>query len=115
MKNITVDFVKSDFEDDACHTGVTFTFDMLLIEDCTNLPNDLTGYTATLLIFDEVETEVIDTIAGTIAYPLKGKINFTISAATTAGYTPGMYCHHIELTNGTVINRVAEGSFEVSE
>lgn len=113
MSNI--DFVNSDMNDLACHTGVTFNAELLFIEDCSNVPDDLTGYAATLVIYDTIETAVIDTITGDISEPLKGRVSFVISASITRDYPLGMFNHHIELTIDDNVYRVAQGNFEVSE
>jgi hypothetical protein len=109
-----LDFVETDFEDLSCHTGATFNVDILVTEQCTNLPNDLAGYTARLVIFDDLESTVIDTITGTIATPANGTINFNIPATTTATYTIGLYSYHLELLIDTTVTRLGQGFFEVT-
>lgn len=110
-----IDFVYNDFCDLACHTGVTFIVDLQSISDCTNEANDLSGYTASLLIYNEYESVVIDTITGSILEPQKGIIHFEISASITQNYVVGVYKHHIEITSGTIVYRIAQGNFEVTE
>lgn len=115
MSTNKIDFVESDCDDLACHTGTTFSVDILNMEECDDLPYDLTGYTAEMLIFDTVETAIIDTIVGTIPFPAKGTINFTIPAATTINYVVGMYNHHIEIKISSSVYRIAEGFFQVGQ
>jgi hypothetical protein len=110
-----INFIMSDCEDLSCHTGTTFNLDLLSTEDCYDLPYDLTGYTAEMLIFDTVETDIIDTIVGTISFPTKGIVNFNIPATTTLNYQIGMFNHQIELKISSDIYRVAEGLFEVRQ
>jgi len=110
----TLDFVVTDFEDLSCHTGATFNVDILVTQQCSSLPNNLAGYTARMVIFDDLESVVIDTITGTIVTPANGTINFNIPATTTAGYTIGLYSYHLELLISTTVTRLGQGFFEVT-
>lgn len=113
MNVVTLNFVKTDLEDLSCKTGVSFIIDLRITEQCTNLPDDLTGYSAVLKIFDENENVIIDTITGSITEPEKGIVSFNIPAYQTETYPVGMYYHHIELTIDTAVYRIGEGYFEV--
>jgi hypothetical protein len=110
-----LDFVKTDCEDMSCHTGVTFILDLISTNECSDAPYILTGYSASMLIFDTLESVIIDTIVGTITDDLRGVVNFTIPASVTEDYIIGMYNHQIELSIGTNVYRVAEGYFEVTQ
>lgn len=112
MNNL--DFIKTDFCDRSCHTGVTFSVDILMTEECTGHPINLAGYTARLVIYDIVETNIMTTISGTITTPTSGIMNFTIPYATTEAYIIGMYYYHIELLIGTTVDRIGQGFFEVT-
>jgi hypothetical protein len=114
MRN-RIDFVTTDCDDLSCHTGATFIVDLLISDFCSGLPDDLSGYSATMLIFDEDESVVIDTITGVIAEPRKGIVNFTIPADDTADYVVGMYNHQIDLTIATTVYRLGQGYFEVAQ
>ena len=109
-----LDFVTTDIADLGCHTGVTFSIDLLVTQRCTGLPDNLTGYTARLLVYNVVETVVIASVTGTIASPTTGLVVFTIAASATALLPIGLYSHVIELTIGTTVYRIAQGDFEVS-
>ena len=121
----TIDFVKTDFEDLSCHTGVTFEVNLRMVEACTGIPDDLSGYSAVLKIMDEDEniitgltgpsgaTGIIGSITGSITDPEKGIINFTIPASVTNNFTLGMYYHQIETVIGSRVDRIGQGSFEV--
>lgn len=113
MSNLN--FITTDCDDLACHTGVTFECDLLFQEDCSDVPQDLTGYTCELKIYDTVETNVIDTISADMAEADRGIVSFIIPASTTTNYTTGMYKHQINLSIGSNVYRVAQGYFEVSE
>ena len=112
----TIDFVKTDCSDLSCHTGVTFIVDMIVYQECGELPDDLTNYTARILFYNEIETTIIVNIVGSITEPAKGKIHFEISATNTALLPIGMYSHHLEITSiGGVVYRLAEGAFEINQ
>lgn len=132
MNNL--DFVKTDFIDLSCRTGVTFDVDMRVIEECTSDPVDLSGYTAVLKIVDEDEniiigltgvtgisgstgttsgTGEIGRITGIIGDPTKGIINFNIPATVTENFTVGIFYHQIEAMISTNVYRLANGIFEV--
>jgi len=110
-----LDFTTTDCEDLACHTGVTFIVDFLVIDDCTNIAQNLAGYTARMLIYDVTESTVIKSVSGTIATPATGVVSFEISATDTGALTVGMYSHFIELTISSRVYRIAFGNFEVSQ
>jgi hypothetical protein len=111
-----LDFVSSDCEDLGCHTGATFLVTVQCFQACiTDMPVDLTGYTATLQVYDEVETVSVINVTGTITAPTTGIIQFLISAHDTGHLTVGMYSYNINLSIGSNIFRMAYGTFEVSE
>lgn len=109
-----IDFVKSEFEDLSCHTGITFFVEMRIVDSCTNIPDDLTGYTASLKVFAETAETSSYTISGTISDPTSGIVSFTSTASATSNYVVGMYRHQIELTIGTTVYLAAQGKFEVN-
>jgi len=113
-----IDLVKTDCDDLSCHTGVTFLLDCLYVQSCTNLPNDLTGYTAKIKVYNTVDDKpaltLIASIDGTISAPTSGMIHFEMSAIDTDKLAIGSYLYTMELTIGTTVYRVAEGTFEVS-
>jgi hypothetical protein len=112
----TVDFVETDCADLACHQGVTFLVDALVYQGCSGLPDDLTGYTARMLVFDGIETEVIIDIPGTIDPLHKGVIHFQVAAATTQTLPIGMYSNNIEITSsGGIVYRLSSGAFQITE
>jgi hypothetical protein len=112
----TIDFVQTDCSDLACHTGVTFLVDCLLYQACNGLPDDLTGYTASLLVFDEIETNVIIDIPGTIDPLARGVIHFQVSAAVTDTLPIGMYSNHVQVTSsGGIVYRLSSGAFQITQ
>jgi hypothetical protein len=112
----TIDFVETDCSDLACHKGVTFLVDCLVYQDCNNKPDDLTGYTARLLVFDEVETNVIIDIPGTINTTAKGIIHFQVGADDTDDLPVGMFSNNVEITSsGGIVYRLSSGAFQITD
>lgn len=111
-----IDFVQSECGDLACHQGVTFLVDCLVYQGCNGRPDDLTGYTARMLVFNQVETDVIIDIPGTIDPDSKGVIHFEVSATVTATLPLGMYQQNIEITSvGGIVYRLSSGLFEITQ
>jgi hypothetical protein len=110
-----LDFITTDCEDLACHTGVTFEADLLFTNECSGVPDDLTGYTCSMKIYYGVETAILDTITGDMTQADNGLVSFSIPASKTQTYDTGIYKHNIDLTLGSTVYRIAQGFFEVSE
>ena len=109
----TIDFVKNDLNDLACHQGATFSVDLVVSQGETGLPDNLGGYSATMEIYGDDLTDDIASIVGTISDPSTGIVNFTISAIGTALLPVGLYNHYIQLSIGATIYRISYGAFEV--
>ena len=111
-----LDFVTTDCEDLGCHTGATFLVNLYCFQSCgSELPVDLTGYTATLIVYEDTEDDSIIEVTGTIANPANGLIEFLIEPDDTSDLEIGEYSHVINLAIGTNIFRISYGKFEVSE
>jgi hypothetical protein len=82
------------------------------MQECSSLPDDLTGYTASMVVYDDTTT--IITIPGVISTPTNGIIHFEISAHDTGDLDVGMYNHYVNLITGSTIYRISEGFFEVA-
>ena len=108
----TIDFLKTDCTDLACHINATFLMDMIVMQECSSLPDNLLGYTASMVVYDDDATVI--TVTGVIATPSSGIIHFEISATETGELSAGLYKHYINLTTGSTVYRVAEGYFEVT-
>lgn len=113
--NSKIDFVRTDLDDLSCHTATTFEINVRLIDNCTGVPDNLTGYTARMVIYDTSEISPISTISGTISTPTNGIINFLIPATTTDDYIEGMYNHYIEILISGRVDRIGYGYFEVTK
>ena len=111
-----IDFVATDCEDLACHTGATFLVNMACIQGCNSqTPVDLTGYTATLQVYDGTEATSIIDVTGTISDPSSGNIQFLIAPDDTSDLEIGDYSYNLNLAIGDNIFRVSQGIFEVKE
>lgn len=108
-----IDFVKTDTDDLSCHTGITFFIEIRLIDECTNAPDNLTGYTSSLKIYSGTAETASYTIAGVISTPTNGIITFTALASVTSGYVLGMYRYQVDIISGATIQLIAQGKFEV--
>ena len=108
----TIDFLKTDCNDLACHINATFLMDMIVMQECSSLPDNLFGYTASMVVYDDDATVI--TVTGVIETPSSGIIHFEISATETGELATGLYKHYINLTTGSTVYRVAEGYFEVT-
>lgn len=110
-----LDFVETECTDLAMNKGVTFIVDCLVYQECNNAPDDLTGYTARILVYDEIETNVVIDIPGSINPFKKGIINFQVSATETATLPVGMFKNHIEITSsGGIVYRLSSGLFQIT-
>jgi hypothetical protein len=110
----TIDFVKTDCGDLSCHTGVTFFADILVTNQCSGLPADLSGYDAEMIIYtDDVSTD-LDTIEGIIDIAT-GVIRFSIPSDVTEDYEIGLYDYQINVAQGAYVFRLAQGKFEVTQ
>lgn len=103
-----------------CDQAATFNFQFQIQDtDSGNaVPWNLTGYSATMTVRPFVGSETI-TIQCTTANGMivldgpNGRATTTISAATTANFTPGRYVFDFVFDSGSVVTRVLEGVFVV--
>lgn len=96
--------------------GATFNLDLLYQDEAGN-PVNLAGMTARMQLrrqFNSADTIVsLTTENGRISIvAAEGKISLLISAADTTPLT-GTGVYDLELTNGSVVNRILEGSFKI--
>jgi hypothetical protein len=100
-----------------CDQATTFNFQFQIKNDST--PWDLTGYTGTMTVRPFVgattTTVVASTANGAMALTaLTGRINVTLSAATTAAIPAGRYSYDLVLDSGSSVTRILEGKFIVT-
>jgi hypothetical protein len=114
MSNL--DLIQSDCIDYAIHIGATFSIDMYFTQGCdqNGLPVNLTGYSAQLVIIDQITKNIIETITGTISNPLLGVINFELSSSETEDLIENIYDYFLNLSFSGKVYRVANGKIEVA-
>jgi hypothetical protein len=100
-----------------CDQATTFNFQFQIKNDST--PWDLTGYTGTMTVRPFVGATTTTVVASTangamVLTALTGRINITLSAATTAAITAGRYAYDLVLDSGTEVTRILEGKFIVT-
>jgi hypothetical protein len=100
-----------------CDQATTFNFQFQIKNDST--PWDLTGYTGTMTVRPFVGATTTTVVASTangamVLTALTGRINVTLSAATTAAITAGRYSYDLVLTSGATVTRILEGKFIVT-
>jgi hypothetical protein len=100
-----------------CEEGATFTFNFTIKTGDTAW--NLTGYTATMTVrpfVGSTTTTVLATNANgkIVLGGAAGTVAITLSAATTADFTPSKYVYDLVLDSGTVVTRLLEGKFVVT-
>jgi hypothetical protein len=108
----TLDLMQDDCSDYAIHIGATFSLDMYFTQGCSSdgLPVNLTGYSAEMIIIDQITKAEIETITGVITDPLTGLVNFELTPTETEDLAEGIY---LDLSFNGKIYRVATGKVEV--
>ncbi len=100
-----------------CDQATTFNFQFQIKNDST--PWDLTGYTGTMTVRPFVGASTTTVVASTangamVLTALTGRINVTLSAATTGAIAAGRYAYDLVLDSGAEVTRILEGKFIVT-
>ena len=100
-----------------CDQATTFNFQFQILNDTT--PWDLTGYSGTMTVRPFVGASTTTVVASTangamVLTALTGRINVTLSAATTGDITAGRYSYDLVLDSGSSVTRILEGKFIVT-
>jgi hypothetical protein len=100
-----------------CDQATTFNFQFQIKNDST--PWDLTGYTGTMTVRPFVGASTTTVVASTangamVLTALTGRVNVTLSAATTGDIAAGRYSYDLVLTSGATVTRILEGKFIVT-
>jgi hypothetical protein len=100
-----------------CDQATTFNFQFQIKNDST--PWDLTGYTGTMTVRPFVGATTTTVVASTangamVLTALTGRINVTLSAATTGAISAGRYSYDLVLDSGAEVTRILEGKFIVT-
>jgi len=95
------------------HKGATFS-ESITYQDSEGVAIDLTGFTATMVILDDWDGNIIETVTGVIATPTNGTILLTITDETTATYnvSTGVYKLDIE-SGGGEVTRLLTGKMSI--
>lgn len=101
-----------------CEQGTTFTFSFTVKTGDT--PWNLTGYSATMTVkpFLGSTTTTISATNANAKIALggtAGTVVVTLNSATTAALTPAKYVYDFVLNSGSVVTRLLEGKFVVTE
>ena len=100
-----------------CDQATTFNFQFQILNDST--PWDLTGYTGTMTVRPFVGASTVTVVASTangamVLTTSTGRINVTLSAATTGAIAAGRYAYDLVLNSGSTVTRILEGKFIVT-
>ncbi len=100
-----------------CDQATTFNFQFQIKNDST--PWNLTGYTGTMTVRPFVGATTTTVVASTangamVLTALTGRVNVTLSAATTGAITAGRYSYDLVLDSGAEVTRILEGKFIVT-
>lgn len=86
----------------------------ITVEQADGLGFDLTGYTARGQIRKTYSSTSYVAFTTSITTPANGEISLTLTAAQTAKIKAGRYQFDIEISNGTLVQRVIEGQVEIN-
>jgi hypothetical protein len=100
-----------------CDQATTFNFQFQIKNDST--PWNLTGYTGTMTVRPFVGATTTTVVASTangamVLTALTGRVNVTLSAATTGAIAAGRYSYDLVLDSGSTVTRILEGKFIVT-
>ena len=100
-----------------CEQATTFNFQFQILNNAT--PWDINGYAAAMTVRPFAGSTVTTLSATTedgiiVLDGNNGRITVTVSAATTAAFTPGRYVYDLVLDSGSVVTRILEGRFVVT-
>lgn len=95
------------------HKGATFN-ESVTYQDSNAVAIDLTGFTATMVIYDEWDGNIIETVTGSLPTPTNGTIILTITDEDTATYnvSTGVYKLDIE-SGGGIVTRLLTGKMSI--
>jgi hypothetical protein len=81
------------------------------LENITNSPLNLTGYTGSALI-KKHPASLKTTATFTVSFPdrIFGQVALSLGSSITSNLKPGRYCYDILLNDGSTKTRIVEGS-----
>lgn len=117
--NDVFNYVDCDRYSGALQKGVTFLTTLYVYQSCSNLPNDLSGYTAKLVVRESVGSSTIifecNELNGRASIdPTKGLVNFSVSAEDSLLFDAGNYVFEATVTSDdNNVFRLAYGRFQI--
>lgn len=119
--NDVFNYVDCDRYSGALQKGVTFLTTLYVYQSCDNLPNNLTGYTAKLVVKDQPGAltsifECTELNGRASIEPTKGLVHFQVSAADSLLFEAGNYVFEATVTSADdLVYRLAFGRFQILE
>jgi hypothetical protein len=100
-----------------CDQATTFNFQFQILNNQT--PWSLGGYTGVMTVRPFVGANTTTVVASTAngrmtLDQISGRVNVTLSAATTGAITAGRYAYDLVLDSGAEVTRILEGKFIVT-
>jgi hypothetical protein len=100
-----------------CDQATTFNFQFQILNNQT--PWSLGGYTGVMTVRPFVGANTTTVVASTAngrmtLDQISGRVNVTLSAATTGAISAGRYAYDLVLDSGSEITRILEGKFIVT-
>ena len=117
--NEIFNFVNTDRYSAALEKGITFVANCYVYQECSNIPDDLTGYQPKLEVkpsFDSNEIIFECTLDNDRAelQSDRGIINFILSAEDTMALPVGMFTYEITIKSiDDMVFRLAYGKFQI--
>lgn len=101
-----------------CYQGATLSQTLTATDMATNTPLNWTGYTGKLQVRRYPDSPVVLELStggnGITTLTNDGKVTFTATATQTGAIEAGNYVYDLELTSGTYVIRLIQGTFTVS-
>jgi hypothetical protein len=97
------------FSEIVIEQGATFNT-TINVEDTAGTAINLYGYTANSMMRKSYYSSSATVITSTVTGTANGEVTLSVSAANTAGLTPGRYVYDVIITSPTsIVTRVVEG------
>lgn len=91
--------------------GTTFNYTIYL-NDANGAPQDLSSFTGRAQMRKHYASTTGKSF--TVAVGVNGTVTMSMNAASTSNTVPGRYVYDLELVNGSVVTRLAEGIVTVT-
>jgi len=91
--------------------GTTFSYTIFL-NDANGAPQDLSSFTGRAQMRKHYASTTSKSF--TVAVGVNGTVTMSMNASSTTNTVPGRYVYDLELVNGSVVTRLAEGIITVT-